>query len=130
MKPKKISMRQKVFTYLKNNPNANKEALEKQFKGEPWNTIKTYKNQFWKAQEQKDISDINSSKNGVTKDKSPLRELTPNTIKEMILEELNIERSPQMLKTAIEYIKTFSGKETIPELDMEQFYLIGNKDES
>jgi hypothetical protein len=129
---KKISLRQKVFLYIKNNPNCTNEQFKAKFKGESWNSLKTYRNQFWKQHQKNDISGINSinspSSNGVITGRSPLKELTPDSIKTMIQEELNKQVTPQMLRVAIEYISKLQKEEApVPELDMSKFYLIGDE---
>lgn len=43
----KLSLRQQVFTYLKNNPNADNERLREQFSDSNWNSVRTYKSQFF-----------------------------------------------------------------------------------
>ena len=52
------SLRQQVFIFLKNNPNAKNPDLYEKFKGESHNSLRTYKNQFFNSQSQLDISPI------------------------------------------------------------------------
>jgi hypothetical protein len=56
------ALRQQVFIYLKNNPNATTKELKRQFKNENWNSVRTYRGQFWNLQNRSDISDINKPK--------------------------------------------------------------------
>ena len=67
------SLRQKVFIYLKNNPNVKREDLKRKFKNESWNSVRTYKNQYFKIMQNDISSDISghdkhSSKNPIDED--------------------------------------------------------------
>ena len=57
-----ISLRQQVFVFLKNNPNIKSDELKEKFKDESWNSVRTYRNQFWKEQKKSDISPITKGK--------------------------------------------------------------------
>jgi len=63
-----VSLRQQVFLYLKNNPRSKTIDLKEKFEDAEWNSVRTYRNQFWKEQEKPDISDI---KNNKTNNKNP-----------------------------------------------------------
>ncbi len=54
-----ISLRQKVFTYLKNTPTADNKDLKEVFKTESWNSVRVYKNQYYKENK---ISNVISPK--------------------------------------------------------------------
>src|SRR5665648_311217 len=56
------SLRQQVFLYLKNNPRSKSKDLQDKFKDVKWNSVRTYRNQFWKEQEKPDILDIKKNK--------------------------------------------------------------------
>ena len=65
-----VSLRQHVFLYLKNNPRSKTTDLREKFKDVKWNSVRTYRNQFWKEQEKPDILDIKKLKKSNNKNPS------------------------------------------------------------
>jgi len=51
------SLRQQVFKYLQDHPTADTERLQNAFKEVSWNSVRTYRNQYWKEHVSPDITD-------------------------------------------------------------------------
>lgn len=58
-----VSLRKRVFIYLKNNPNANYKDLKREFKKEAWNSVRTYRGQYFKEHGEDISGDIKSNIN-------------------------------------------------------------------